>query len=176
MLNMPSRTALQCIPATYIVGEVSLTSLSETKVSDVASRRLVILDCNSSIQEIAETMADKRVSAVVLEDSGRPVGILTERDLARQVCAKDLLASNTPANALMSAPVVTVDMDSSVEDAAEVLVKNGVRHLVVKDDMHNLVGMITATDFAWYMGKKAFGESSVLDLLYPYEEFGEEMP
>ncbi|HEX9677582.1 cyclic nucleotide-binding/CBS domain-containing protein [Nitrososphaera sp.] len=150
--------------------------MGETKVSDVASRRLVILDCNSSIQEIAETMAAKRVSAVVLADSGRPVGILTERDLARQVCAKDLTPSKTPATALMSAPVVAVGGDSKMEDAAERMVKSGVRHLAVEGEKHKLVGMITATDFAWYMGKKAFGESSVLDLLYPYEEFGEEMP
>jgi predicted transcriptional regulator len=150
--------------------------LSKAKVSDVAKKRLAILDCNSSMQQVAETMAVKRVSAVVLIDSGKHVGILTERDLARQVCAKDLAASKTPATALMSAPVVTVNMDSTIQDAAEMMMKNGVRHLTVKDTKHNLVGIITATDMAWYLGRKAFVESSVLDLLYPYEERGEEMP
>jgi CBS domain-containing protein len=146
------------------------------KLSDIMSKRLVIIKCNSSVQEIAETMAAKRVSAVVLVDSGRPVGILTERDLARQVCAKDLTASKTPATALMSAPVVAVGADSTMQDAAEAMVKNGVRHLAVENKKHKLVGMVTATDFARYTGRKAFGESSVLDLLYPYEEMGEEMP
>jgi CBS domain-containing protein len=142
----------------------------------VAKRRPVILDCNSSVQQIAETMADKRVSAVVLTDSGKHVGILTERDLARQVCAKDLVSTKTPATALMSTPVVAVNMDLTIQDAAEMMVKNGVRHLAVEDAKHKLVGIITATDMAWYLGRKAFGESSVLDLLYPYEEMGEEMP
>jgi CBS domain-containing protein len=136
----------------------------------------VILDCNSSVQQVAETMADKRVSAVVLTDSGKHVGVLTERDITRQVCAKDLTASKTPATAPMSAPVVTVDMYSTIKDAVELMVKNGVRHLAVENERHKLVGMITATDFAWYLGRKAFGESSVFDLLYPYEEMGEEMP
>jgi CBS domain-containing protein len=138
------------------------------KVSDIVSRRLVTVDWNSSIQEIAKIMADKRISAVVLADRGRPVGILQERDLARQVCAEDLTPSKTSATALISGPVVAVDGDSTLEDAAEQMVRNGVRHLAVKDASHKLVGMITATDFAWYLGRKAFGKSSLLDL-YPYE-------
>lgn len=150
--------------------------LSGARISDMAKRRLIILDSNSSVQQVAERMADKRVSAVVLTDSGKHVGILTERDLARQVCAKDLAASKTPATALMSAPVVAVNMDLTIQDAAEMMVKNGVRHLAVEDAKHKLVGIITATDMAWYLGRKAFGELSVLDLLYPYEEMGEEMP
>lgn len=44
-------------------------------------------------------------------DSGKPVGILTERDLTRQVCAKDSLPSKTPATVIMSAPLVLVDKD-----------------------------------------------------------------
>ncbi|MEM2140798.1 MAG: CBS domain-containing protein [Nitrososphaera sp.] len=150
--------------------------MSKAKLSDIMNKRLVIIKCNSSIKDIAEIMAAKRVSAVVLVDSGRPVGILTERDLARQVCANDLTASKTPATALMSAPVVAVGADLTMQDAAEVMVKNGVRHLAVENKKHRLVGMVTATDFARYTGRKAFGESTVLDLLYPYEEMGEEMP
>ncbi|HEX6067445.1 MAG TPA: CBS domain-containing protein [Nitrososphaera sp.] len=150
--------------------------MNEVKLSDIMSKRLVIIECDRSVQDIAETMAKERVSAVVLVDSGRPVGILTERDLARQVCARNLKASKTPATALMSAPVVSVDADYTMQDAAEVMVKNGVRHLAVENGRHKLVGMVTATDFARYAGRKAFGESSVLDLLYPYEEMGEEMP
>ncbi len=151
-------------------------ALDDVKLSDIMNRKLVVIECNSSIQQIADTMAKKRVSAVVLVDSGRPVGILTERDLARQVCGKDLVASKTPATALMSAPVVAVGMDSTMQEAAELMVKNSVRHLAIEDEKHRLVGMVTATDFALYAGRKALGESSVLDLLYPYEEMGEEMP
>lgn len=152
-----------------------MKSLSEAKVSDLTRRPLVILDCDKSIQEIASTMADKRVSAVVLADSGKPIGILTERDLARQVCAKGLAPEKTPATALMSAPVVAVQGDSTLQDAAEQMVKNNVRHLAVKDERQHLVGMITATDFAWYTARKVAGKSGVLELLYPYEEVGEEI-
>jgi CBS domain-containing protein len=134
-----------------------------------------MIDCNISVQEIAKIMADKRISAVVLADSGRPVGILTERDLARQVCANDLIASKTPATALLAGPVVAIDRDSTVQYAAEQMVKNKIRHLAIEDKVHKLVGMVTATDLMWHIARKAFSKSSVLDLLYPYEEMGEEI-
>lgn len=169
--------ALQCRAFSLFntAGKMS-TTLNGVKLSDIMSRRLVIIECDKSIQEIAETMTAERVSAVVLVDSGRPIGILTERDLARQVCGNDLSASKTPATALMSAPVVAAGAASTMQEAAELMVKNRVRHLAVEDKKHKLVGMVTATDFARYAGRKAFGESTVLDLLYPYEEMGEEMP
>ena len=55
------------------------------------SNNLVTIDSDTTAFEIANKMLEKRVSAVVVMDSGKPVGILTERDLTRQVCAKDSL-------------------------------------------------------------------------------------
>ena len=150
----------------------------KTRISGIMSRRLVIIDCNSSIQEIAKRMAERHVSAVVLVDRNKPVGILTERDLARLVCANDLSASKTPATAIMSAPVATVDEGASMEEAAEEMVKNRVRHLAVRDGSKALVGMVTATDFAWHLSRKAAGGArtmTILDALYSAEEPGEEI-
>lgn len=150
----------------------------KTRVSGIMSRRLVVIDCNSSIQEIAKRMAERHVSAVVLVDRNKPVGILTERDLARLVCANDLSASKTPATAVMSAPVATVDEGASIEEAAEEMVKNRVRHLAVRDSRKKLVGMVTATDFAWHLSRKAAGGArtmTILDALYSPEEPGEEI-
>lgn len=140
----------------------------------------MIIKGDSSAQEIAKKMAEAKVSAVVIEDSGRPVGILTERDLARQVCAKDLVASKTPATAIMSAPVVSVDEGASIEEAAGLMVKNRVRHLAVERN-GKIAGMITATDLARYlagMAVKGKGQrqlSSILAAFFPYEEPWEEL-
>lgn len=64
---------------------------------------------DSSAQDMAKRIAEAKVSAVAVEDSGRPVRILTEQDLARQVCARGLQASKVTATAIMSAPVVAAD-------------------------------------------------------------------
>jgi signal-transduction protein with cAMP-binding, CBS, and nucleotidyltransferase domain len=142
----------------------------------------VVIRGDSSAQEVAKRMAEAKVSAVVIEDSGRPVGILTERDLARQVCAKDLVASKTPATAIMSAPVVAVDERATIEDAAGLMMKNRLRHLAVERD-GKIAGMITATDLARYLGRMAVKEkgegneqlSNVLAAFFPYEEPWEEL-
>lgn len=152
--------------------------MAQARVSDVAGKRpLVVIRGDSSAQDIAKRMAEAKVSAVVIEDSGRPVGILTERDLARQVCARDLQASKTPATAIMSAPVVAVDEGATIEDAAGLMVKNRVRHLAVERG-GKLTGMITATDLARHLGKLAVGEGEAQTLLaafFPYEEPWEEL-
>lgn len=151
----------------------------KTLVGHLMNRRLVSIDSNSNAFEIANRMIERHVSAVVIADSGRPVGILTERDLARQVCAKDLLASKTPGTAVMSAPLVAVGEQSTIEAAAELMIKNRVRHLAVEDKAGRLTGMITATDLARYIGEKLEGgkkivPQSVLEALYSAEEPAEE--
>jgi CBS domain-containing protein len=141
------------------------------------SSRLVTIDSDTSALEIANRMLEKQVSAVVVVDSGKPVGILTERDLTRQVIAKDCPPSKTPATAIMSTPLVSVDQDSPIERAAEAMAKNGVRHLAV-EVRGKIVGMITTTDLSRYVKEKLLAKEhishSVLEVLYPSEEPSEE--
>lgn len=146
------------------------------------SSRLVMVGSDSNAFEVANVMRERRVSAVVIEDSGKPIGILTERDLARQVCAKDLLPSKTPATVIMSVPLITIDKNSSIKTAAESMAKNGVRHLIVMEQNDGqtdpkIIGMITTTDIARYVKDKLLDTQeraaySVLDILS--EEPGEE--
>jgi CBS domain-containing protein len=146
-------------------------------VRDYMSNRLVTIDSDTTALEIANRMLEKQVSAVVVVDSGKPVGILTERDLTRQVIAKDCPPGKTPATAIMSTPLVSVNQDSPIERAAEAMTKNGIRHLAV-EDRGKIVGMITTTDLSRYVKKKLLAEErvshSVLEVLYPSEEPSEE--
>jgi|ERR687897_1849449 len=150
---------------------------STTQVGYYMSNNLVTIDSDTTAFEIANKMLEKRVSAVVVMDSGMPVGILTERDLTRQVCAKDSLPSKTPATVIMSSPLVSIDKDLPIERAAEAMAKNGIRHLVVEDG-NKIIGMITTTDLSRYVKEKLQDKervsSSILELLYSSEEPSEE--
>ncbi len=153
-------------------------SNSTTRVGYYMSKNLVTIDSYTSAFEIANRMLEKRVSAVVVMDSGKAVGILTERDLTRQVCAKDSLPSKTPATVIMSSPVVSVDKDLAIERAAEAMAKNGIRHLAVEDG-NKIIGMITTTDLSRYVKEKLPAPKervsySILELLYSSEEPSEE--
>jgi len=148
-----------------------------TFVKDYMSNRLVTVESDTNAFEIANKMMEEQVSAIIVVDSGKFVGILTERDLTRQVCAKDSPPSKTPATAIMTTPLVSVDKDSRIEMAAESMAKNKIRHLVVKDN-DKIIGMITTTDLSRYVKDKLSGEEgvshSILEALYPSEEPSEE--
>lgn len=96
-------------------------------------------------------MRDKKVSSlVVIEKGDTPVGIVTERDLVRHVCSKDISSDSVLIQEIMSSPMVTIDVNASIEQAADKMIQNKVRHLLIvdKDRIH---GMITPSDFTIYL-------------------------
>ena len=125
-----------------------------TTVEEIMNRKVVSVDAGASVQRAAEVMAKRNVSSVMLKDGDRIVGILTERDLARNVCAKDSLASKTPAVSIMSTPVQAVSKNAPVERAASMMAEHGLRHLAVEGDYQAIVGVVTTTDLAKYLRKK----------------------
>ena len=80
--------------------------------------------------------------------------IVTERDLVRKACVRDIGSGNIPIKDIMSTlPLVAIDSRSPVEAAANTMIQNKVRHLLVinDNDMNKIVGIITPTDFVGYL-------------------------
>jgi CBS domain-containing protein len=99
-------------------------------------------------------MRDKNISSlVVVNSSNKPIGIITERDLVRKVCANDSSSKNTNVKDILSDVLVTTDALSEVGVAADIMIQNNVRHLLVVegDDVTKPLGIITPTDFAGYL-------------------------
>jgi CBS domain-containing protein len=140
-------------------------------VEDIMSKDIVKIGADKSIQDVGNIMAERNISSVLVEDIGKIIGILTERDLVKNVCAKDALASKTPAISIMSAPVATVNKNFLVERAADLMVKNKVRHLAVEDNYGNIIGVITTTDLARYLRRKLSStDGEILEAIYAYDE------
>jgi CBS domain-containing protein len=74
-------------------------------------------------------------SLVVVDRADKPIGIVTELDLVRQVCVNDASSSTVIIHHIMSSPLVTIDANSSVEAAADIIIQNKVWHLLVVMDM-----------------------------------------
>jgi CBS domain-containing protein len=88
-----------------------------------------------------------------VNSSSKPIGIITERDLVRKVCASDSSSKNTIVKDILSDVLVTTDALSDVGVAADIMIQNKVRHLLVVegDDISKPLGIITPTDFAGYL-------------------------
>ena len=99
-----------------------------------------------TVREIAEMMRERNVGSVVLIDDQRPVGFLTDRDLTVSVLADGRDLGDQAADHA-SSPVITAHAEMGVEDAAELMVRHGVRRLVIVDD-DRLTGILTLDDIA----------------------------
>ncbi len=99
-----------------------------------------------SVREIAEMMRERNVGSVVLIEEQRPVGFLTDRDLTVSVLADGRDLGDHAADHA-SSPVITARPDMQVEEAAELMVRHGVRRLVIVDG-ERLIGILTLDDIA----------------------------
>src|SRR5688572_28342596 len=98
------------------------------------------------VREIAELMRERNVGSVVLLEAERPVGFVTDRDLALSVIADGRDYGDHVADHA-SSPVITAEPSMGVEEAAELMVRHGVRRLVVVE-AERLMGIVTLDDLS----------------------------
>lgn len=122
-----------------------------TTVRHVIRKKLETIGSSSTAQEAAKRMRSKKISSlVVIERGDAPVGIVTERDLVRHVCSKDISSDSVLIQEIMSSPIVTIDVNASIEQAADKMIENKVRHLLIVED-GRIYGIITPSDFTIYL-------------------------
>lgn len=115
------------------------------RVADVLARVPVTVTLTTPIREAATLMGGERISSLVVTDpSGRPVGILTDRDLRNRVVSAGLDPA-TAVEAIMSRPLITIDAGASLLDALEAIIRHGIHHLAVMKE-GRLIGVFTDTD------------------------------
>lgn len=100
---------------------------------------------DASVYEAIQQMAEKNVGALVVIKGDQLVGILSERDYARKVILKDRSSRDTLVGDIMTASVVTVGLDVSVDDCMRLCTDGRLRHLPVLDD-GRVVGMVSIGD------------------------------
>jgi CBS domain-containing protein len=100
-------------------------------VADVMVRDVLTVEPSDTIGEAAEKMQAANVGAVVvMEDMVRIVGIVTERDLLRAVAAR-ARAAEARVRQWMTSDPVTIEPETTIEDAAKIMFDHGFRHLPV---------------------------------------------
>lgn len=100
----------------------------------------------ASIKEIAEQMKIHQRGAIVIVDSkNQPLGIITERDIVRRVVADGKDTTQVRALDIMTHPIISVDPEVSIYNAALVMSKYRIRRLPIVRD-NTLHGIVTATD------------------------------
>ena len=125
---------------------VALEIRSEMLVKDVMSSPVVTADDSTPASDVAKLMEKHNVGCVIINDkTGRPIGIITERDLVVRVVAKNLHPGKIKAKEIMSSPLVTISSEKTVSDAAREMSRLNIRRLGVMYK-GELVGIISSKD------------------------------
>jgi CBS domain-containing protein len=111
----------------------------------IEGQTLFHAESSQTVRDVARMMSDKNVGAVAILDSGRLVGIFSERDLMKRVVAAGLNPEKTLVSKVMTKDLVVGSPQEDINAALQKMHSLGCRHLPVVD-AGNLVGMISLRD------------------------------
>ena len=100
---------------------------------------------DDSVYAAIHLLADKQVGALVVTDGDRMVGIISERDYARQIILKGRSSENTLVKDIMSGNVITATPGQDIQICMQLMTEKRIRHLPIID-ADKLVGMISIGD------------------------------
>ena len=131
--------------------------IAVSAVSEIMSSEdtvTITSESGNTARDVAEIMVKKRISSVIVIDKKtKPIGIVTEKDLIRQVCLKDISARRFTVEEIMSSPLITIMAYDSVDTASRIMTQNQIKHLVVLEEDNRICGLISVTDITKHLAK-----------------------
>jgi CBS domain-containing protein len=117
-------------------------------VATICTRLPETTSADVTVLAAARQMLEQEVGTLIVTDaSGRPEGIVTDRDIVLRCVAEELSPSRTKVREVMTRDVHTVTDDTSIEAAMETMADREVRRLVVVDEAGRVCGIVSLDDF-----------------------------
>jgi len=101
---------------------------------------------STTAEAIAMRLEEANIGCLIIEEDMKPVGIVTDRDLALRVVARDVDPDAVTASDIMTPEPVTVHVEQGLLDVTRTMRQHAVRRMPVVDDDDKLVGIITLDD------------------------------
>ena len=118
----------------------------------------------ATVYEAIGILAEKNIGALPVVDGGRLVGIFSERDYTRKVALEGRSSRDTRVREIVSAPVISITPEHSIEDAMRLMSEKHIRHLPVLEG-DKMVGMISIGDLVtWIIS----AQNSTIDQMEAY--------
>ena len=126
-------------------------SKKSRQVSSIMTGEVITARADETIKTVCKLMYENDIGSIVIvkrtvDDPNKPVGIITERDIVRQIGLSELFVVQAPIRQIMSTPLVTIGPNNPIIDAIEIMQLKKIRRLVVIDDKEKMVGIITIKD------------------------------
>ena len=130
-------------------------NIKNITVSSIMTSKVITITEKQTLKELSKLMYQRNIGGIIIlkdilpnnaSEEDTPIGIITERDIARLVAFSSNLSTDTPTSELMSQPLITINQNSSIKDASDLMQQHNIRRLPVLDNKGKLVGIITAKD------------------------------
>lgn len=131
---------------TAVRSESQLASV--VPIRDVMSKDVKVVRPDTTVKEVVATMNKFGIGSIIVVQSERPVGIITERDVLRRLVEPSLAPEALTARHVMTSPVITINETVSLEEAAKLMAKKKIKRLPVMNN-GKLVGILTYTDIVF---------------------------
>ena len=114
-------------------------------VKKIMTKEVLMIDEKTSVKEVARMMKTKKIGSILVEKNNEVIGIVTEADIVRRLVAEERDPNTTLVKTIMSSPLLAIDAEMSIIDANDMMDKNRVRHLAVKEE-GKIVGLVSCRD------------------------------
>ena len=123
-------------------------------LKQIAVKPVVTASAQMTIAEAARAMKQKNVGALIVVNAGRPLGVLTDRDIVLDVVAAGNDPDTVRVSEVMRRRPATLRDDLGLMDAARVFAKTGVRRLPVVDKAGRVAGIVALDDLMMLLGNE----------------------
>ena len=118
--------------------------MAHTFIKDIMINDLAVLDISATIKDAANLMDEKNIGCIIISKENLPVGIITERDFVKRIAAREK-SLTLSLEQVMSSPLIAINPDETVWEAAQIMKTNNIHKLPVLQD-NKIIGIITTTD------------------------------
>lgn len=108
----------------------------------------IMVDPDTPCSKIARIMRDNKIGSLIIGEEGKPVAIVTERDLVHRLIAEGRDPKKCTVAEVYSKPVVAVSIHADVDMAVDIMNDYKIRRIVVVDDEDKVVGILTTDDLS----------------------------
>ncbi len=117
---------------------------SSILIKDIMTKVIISVNVETTVFQVAKMMENGGIGAVLVKKNNHIIGIITDRDYATKIVSHNL-PSDTPVEKIMSFPLITINFDESILDAAQRMTSKKIRKLAVTDN-GKIIGLVTSTD------------------------------
>lgn len=133
------------------------------QIRDIMQKNVITIEHDKTAHDAACLISEKDISFLVIMKDDVPIGVLTESDFVKRLCASDKKASEVIISEIMSNKFRWVNPETEIEDAIQKMLNNNIRRLLILDD-DKLVGVLTQTDLTEFLRNKLLVDQTVKNI------------